>query len=103
MHADSELLDLLTKLQAAAEPIDISHGDEDARVPAALWREFVDAHAAALYASKNTPNKDVALRAAIRLLEQVQCCYTPNNDLRDTIGSFLHGQETPAAFGRNLL
>ncbi len=46
MSDDAKLLaDLLTRMQESATPVDESHGDFDARIPAALWREFVDAHA----------------------------------------------------------
>jgi len=42
----SKLLDVLTRLQASAVPtFDI----DAAVIPSAMWREFVDAHAAALY------------------------------------------------------
>lgn len=45
-------LELLTRLQASALP----NGSMamDAMIPAAIWREFVDAHAAALYAAAHS-------------------------------------------------
>lgn len=52
-HKDSytadDLVDVLNRVQASAQPIDMASGDDDARIPAALWREFVDAHAALLH------------------------------------------------------
>ena len=42
-------LELLNRLQAAAEPYDSACAD--AVIPAAMWREFVDAHAESLYES----------------------------------------------------
>ena len=51
------LLDVLLRVQGAAQPIAPSDGDLDARVPAALWRELVDAHADALYASSQPESK----------------------------------------------
>jgi len=45
-----QLLEAVTVAQSAAQPIDQSGGDMDARIPASIWRKLVDAHAAALYA-----------------------------------------------------
>lgn len=47
------ILDLLTRVHSAGQPIDMEHGDFDARVPADLWRELTDLHAAMLYESAN--------------------------------------------------
>lgn len=41
--------DLLTRIQSVATPIDDAGGDDDARVPAALYRELVDLHADSIY------------------------------------------------------
>lgn len=51
----SNLLALLTRMQGSATPIDMAQGDDDARIPAALWREFVDKHAELLRTHSSGP------------------------------------------------
>jgi hypothetical protein len=56
----SKLLDVLTRMQAETKTA-VSHAaidDLDAVVPAALWREFVDAHAQALYDAAHPPEAE---------------------------------------------
>lgn len=53
-----DILDLLTRVHSAGQPIDMANGDFDARLPADLWRELTDLHAAMLYESANAPVAD---------------------------------------------
>lgn len=78
----SEILDLLTRVHSAGQPIDMAGGDFDARLPADLWRELTDLHAKMLYESaqsekRRIPNVDdltvqelQALQSRIYLLLQ---------------------------------
>lgn len=51
MTTHAEILDLLTRVHSAGQPVDMSAGDFDARIPADLWRELTDMHARMLYES----------------------------------------------------
>ncbi|UBB18319.1 hypothetical protein [Comamonas odontotermitis] len=47
--------DAMSALHSAAEPINESQGDLDARIPESAFAQFVDEHAALMYAIANSP------------------------------------------------
>lgn len=54
----SEILDLLTRVHSAGQPIDMAGGDFDARLPADLWRELTDLHAKMLSTNPRSRRSD---------------------------------------------
>lgn len=101
-HSQTKHLEVLTRLQASATPTN-DHA-QNAIIPAAMWREFVDTHAAMLYESAHPAGPDrssVLEEAALVAIRYGQRCISTNNyeagaDCADDIAAYIRALKNTA-------